>query len=449
MDNKNTVTINFKNYLSELSQKIFSHLNPNEELGLFLHSEDSLFVRFNGSKVRQNTTVSQHELTLTLQADHKVLSLTFNLILDLATDLETALSKLAGARIDLAATDVSPKHVDLENHGTSETYKKIERPSDEEIPALIAEIFADSDLAGLWCSGPLRRASLNSHGQFQYFESDYFFFDYSLYNGPKAAKGFYSAEKFDLEQFKIKASETKNKLSLLNKPTVQVPRGQYRVYLEPMAVAEILGTLSWGGLSQAAYNQGRAPLKKLKENETPLSDKFTMLENFNLGLTPLFNSVGEVSKPEVMLIENGKLIQFLTSTATAKEYNLVSNKASSGEMPRSPEVRAGTLKHDEILKKLGTGLYLSNLHYINWSDVQTARLTGMTRFACFWVENGEIQGPIADLRFDETIFNIFGKGLIELTADQEIFVDISTYQKRSMGALKVPGALIQDFNFTL
>ena len=111
-----------------------------------------------------------------------------------------------------------------------------------------------------------------------------------------------------------------------------------------------------------------------------------MLENFNLGLTPLFNSVGEVSKPEVMLIENGKLVQFLTSTATAKEYNLTSNKASSGEMPRSPEVRAGTLKHDEILKKLGTGLYLSNLHYINWSDVQTARLTGMTRFACFWVE---------------------------------------------------------------
>ena len=100
-------------------------------------------------------------------------------------------------------------------------------------------------------------------------------------------------------------------------------------------------------------------------------------------------------------------------------------------------------------KELGTGLYLSNLHYINWSDPQTARITGMTRFACFWVEKGEIQGPIQDLRFDETLFNIFGKNLINLTKTQQVYANTSTYLKRDLGAMKVPGALIQDMNFTL
>ncbi len=441
--------VNIKNYLKEFSGLIFQKLLPNEELALFLHSEDSLFLRFNGSKVRQNTTVSQHEIILTLQTEYKVIHSCFNLTLNLESDLAFAVSLLTQARADLLLIDANPKFVPLTNHGQSETIKKIDRPSDEEIPKMISDLFSNSDLAGLWCSGPLRKASINSKGQFHYFETDYFFFDYSLYNGPKAAKGFYSAETFNLDHFSAIATQTKNKLSLLDRSTVHVPRGQYRVYLEPMAVAEILGTMAWGGLSQARYNQGRAPLKKLKDNTRTLSEKFTLFENFNLGLSPLFNAIGEISAPEIMLIENGNLKNFLTSTATAKEYNLVSNQASSDEMLRSPEVRAGTLDQSEILKKLGTGLYLSNLHYINWSDIQTARLTGMTRYACFWVENGEIIGPISDLRFDETIFNIFGAGLINFSSHQEIFVDTATYMKRSLGVLKVPGALIENFNFTL
>ncbi len=438
-----------KTYLEKFSESLFTILLTTEELGLFLHSEDSLFLRFNGSKIRQNTTVSQHEITMTLQTEKKSIQLSFNLNLDFNNDIQLATKKILQARIDLKNIDERPKFVALTNNGTSTTIKKIERPRDEEIPSLIADLFSDADLAGLWCSGPLRRASLNSKGQFHYFETDYFFFDYSLYNGPKAAKGFYSSEKFELQKFKEQSHNTKNKLALLLKPTIEAKPGQHRVYLEPMAVAEILGTMSWGALSEAAFRQGRAPLKKLKEKELKLSEKFSLLENFNLGFSPLFNSIGEISASEISLIKNGLLENLLISTQTATEYGLISNQAGPGEFPRSLEVRAGTLNTKEILTKLGTGLYLSNLHYINWSDLQTARMTGMTRFACFWVENGEIQGPISDLRFDETVFNIFGQGLVEVTTEQEIFVDISTYQKRSLGVVKVPGILVDNFNFTL
>ena len=42
----------------------------------------------------------------------------------------------------------------------------------------------------------------------------------------------------------------------------------------------------------------------------------------------------------------------------------------------------------------------------------------MTRFATFWVENGEIVAPVPVMRFDDTFPRMFGEGLIALGEDQ-------------------------------
>lgn len=438
-----------KNYIKKFSENLFATLKPQEQLGLFLHSEDSTFIRFSQSKVRQNTSVHQHEVTLQFNKEQRTLKMRFNLTMDLAHDLQSATHLLDDARAQLMQIDPHPQFIALKNNGQSETFKKVDRPADSEIPELIFDTYKDTDLAGFWCSGPLRQASINSEGQFHFFETDYFFLDYSLYNGPKAAKGYYSAEKFSMPEFVAQAQATKNKLNLLNRPTQTIPRGQHNVYLEPMAMAEIMGTLAWGSLSQGTFNKGYAPLKKLKDKEVKLSPQFSLTENFDLGYSPLFNSMGELSPNKIELIKDGELKTMLTSTSTAKEYNIETNFADISEAPRSLEVRAGTLETKDILSKLGQGLYLSNLHYINYSDVQTARMTGMTRFACFYVDKGEIVGPIQDLRFDESIFNIFGDNLVELTKESSVYVSTMTYLKRDLGAFKTPGALIKNFNFTL
>jgi predicted Zn-dependent protease len=110
---------------------------------------------------------------------------------------------------------------------------------------------------------------------------------------------------------------------------------------------------------------------------------------------------------------------------------------------------AGNLKEEEILKELGTGLYLSNLHYLNYSDRPSGRITGMTRYACFWVENGKIVAPIEDLRFDETLFNIFGDHLKSITNFTEISPSTSTYFGRNMSGSENPGIIVDDFTFNL
>ena len=108
-----------------------------------------------------------------------------------------------------------------------------------------------------------------------------------------------------------------------------------------------------------------------------------------------------------------------------------------------------TFSEREAIARLGTGLYLSNLHYLNWSDRPKGRITGMTRYACFWVENGELKAPIENLRWDDTLFRLFGSEMEATTDALSTFPRSSTYGMRSVGSDRSPGMLLSSMNFTL
>ena len=175
----------------------------------------------------------------------------------------------------------------------------------------------------------------------------------------------------------------------------------------------------------------------------------SMNEDFSLGFVPRFNELCEMSPQSLPLIKNGSLENLLTSSQTAVEYELKSNFASSSEGIRSFCIEGGELEEKDVFKELGTGLYISNLHYLNWSDLVGGRITGMTRFGCLWVEDGKPVGPIKDMRFDETLHQIFGKGLESLTSEKQDFLSTGTYEERNIGGVRVPGAIVNDFSLTL
>ena len=188
---------------------------------------------------------------------------------------------------------------------------------------------------------------------------------------------------------------------------------------------------------------------KLKNQEKTLSPLLSLSENFSYGNVPRFNELGEVAPEHLPIIRNGKLVNTLVSSRSAKEYGEEANGASGDESMRSPEVAAGNLAEVDILEQLDTGLYLSNLHYLNWSDRAGGRITGMSRYACFWVEKGELIAPIENLRFDDSIYDFFGENLEALTEFREFIPDTGTYEKRSLGAILVPAILTKKFTFTL
>ena len=436
-------------HFNAVADAVLADLHKGEELTLNLSAEETLFVRFNNNRVRQNTDVSQISLSLRLQSEGRTVEKTRTLSGSLDADHGAVARLLQACREEALVLPADPNQVPIANNGTSRDDFTGALLAAQDVVGAVVGPAAGADLAGLYAGGVVIRANRNSRGQSHWFATETFFLDYSLYNGTLAAKGSYAGSRWSDADWAANLARTQSLLALLGRPQQNVKPGGYRTYLAPRAFADLVGMMGWNALSAAAWKQGRSPFKKLMEKEAQLSPLLTIDENFELGLTPRFNGLGEVSAEKLSLIAQGELKNLLVSSRSAKEYGLIANGAADGEAPRALDVKCGKLQEKDVLKEIGTGLYLSNLHYLNWSDPVSARVTGMTRYACFWVEGGEIAGPIKDLRWDESLYQALGPKLVALTSHAEIDPATDTYFQRALGGSRTPGALIDGFTFTL
>ncbi|MEN9247374.1 MAG: metallopeptidase TldD-related protein [Gloeomargarita sp. GMQP_bins_69] len=415
-----------------------------------LVAEVSDFVRFNQGKVRQGGRVEQAELTVTLMGEdrwsYRRLPVTGVVELDLA-QVQQAVEDL---QREVPTLPPDPFLVLPVGSARSHTVQVGQIPPATEVVAQVVEVVAGVDMTGLYAAGPQVRAYADSAGQSHWFVAETLTLDYSLFNAQqRAVKGYYSDRRWNAGAFARQIQALREQLELLNQPAKILPPGRYRTYLAPAAVAELVGMLSWGGVSEAAMRQGTSALLPLRRGERRLARAFSLRENFQAIPVPRFTDQGDLAPEQLEVVQEGELVQTLVSQRTAKEYGLTANGAAAGEYLRAPEVQPGTLATDQILTALGQGLYVSNLHYLNWSDQATGRITGMTRYACFWVEGGEWVAPIENLRFDESLYHFWGEGLLALTETRELVPATDTYEHRRLGGTLAPGMLVADFCYTL
>lgn len=438
-------------HFAQLCDALFNALAPGETLAANLAAEDSLFLRFNAGRLRQNTEVQQATLDFSLQAGGRSVGRACTLSGRPERDLPAMLALLHEARADAAVLPPDPYQVALRDEGRSHALFDGQLPSPAQAMQAVAQQAAALDLAGLYAGGSVLRGHRSSCGSAHWFGTRSFFLDYSLYEGSRAAKGVYAGTAWDAQAWATQLAHTAAQLALLRRPAQRVAPGAWRTWLAPQAFAEFVGMLGWQGLSADAWKQGRSPLKRLIEGEQQLSPLLRVDENFGLGLAPRFNSRGETSVERLALLAEGRLQNLLVSARTAREHGLVSNGADAGESPRALDIAPGLLAQDQVLQALGTGLYVANLHYLNWSDPNAARVTGMTRYACFWVQDGEIAGPLAaDLRWDQSLYEALGpQQLLALSRETEIAPATSTYSQRALGGMRAPGALVEGFRYTL
>jgi predicted Zn-dependent protease len=262
-------------------------------------------------------------------------------------------------------------------------------------------------------------------------------------------KGTFSGRDWYQADYEKNIADSLHKLKLMEQKAVKVKPGDYRTWFEPAAVSDLLGMFSWNGISEGAIQRGSSSFGKMRHEGVVLSPQFSVSEDFNTGLVPKFNSIGEVANPKLNLIEDGKLRQTLVSSRTASEFNLESNFADSGEYLRAPKMASGNINASSVVETIGDGLFLSNIHYLNWSDNAGGRVTGLTRYACFKVKNGELVAPIETMRFDDTFYRYFGTELEAVGDQTKIIPEIGTYGGRDLGGTVCPGILVKAFSLTL
>ena len=417
---------------------------------VFLNTESSSFIRFNHAQVRQPGSVEQAHSTIEVSQGQRHFKC--HISLSSSTDenrvrLERALKPQLELLVDL---DPDPHFLTKTEVDTITYQESHDATSAQETVQDILRASTDLDLVGIYASGKVGRSYFDSLGSDLRHEAERSHFDFSVYaHHDKAVKCSVSGDTWNFQKFESALTFAKSQLPYLHLEARKIEPGKYRCYLAPSAVRSVLSLLSWSSFSEKAHQTGLSPLKELKTGESQLSPKVNLMEAPALLKGPRFNETGFVSPEETVLIKDGRYASSLVSPRSGKEFGLAHNGASPSESPSYLSMEAGDIPTDQILKHLGTGVFISDLWYLNFSDPQVCRMTGMTRFASLWVEDGKIVAPLSVMRFDDSVFDMFGDNLAGLTAESEVFHEAHTYGSRNTSAMKVPGALIDGFTFTL
>jgi len=424
-------------------------LHEPEQFTLSYAAESSAFVRFNHAKVRQAGQVQQANIGLKLINEGRHADLNITLAGDPQVDLQRLTEGLQQLRETLPLLPQDPYLLLNQNGWQSNNVQVHPLPDTEQVVAEIAQAAEGLDLVGFYAAGPISRGFASSSGAFGWHQANSFNFDFSLFheNG-QAVKASYAGHDWSSEGFAKRFQQAREQLEFLGRPLRTLAPGQYRAYLAPAALEEIMGMLCWGGFSAQSIASKSSPLQKLYAGDSSFSPLVSLDEKVSGSLSPAFSDEG-YPRSDLELIVDGKAGAQLVSSRSAAEYGLTANGASGGESPSALNMKAGVLPDADILKQLGTGLYISNLWYLNFSDQPAARLTGMTRFATFWVENGEIQAPVSTMRFDDSAFSLLGSQLEALTEERELLLSASTYSQRATASALLPGALVSRLTLTL
>ena len=447
----------------ELAQAIETGCTPGEFACATLEAERSEFVRINGARLRQAGRVERAVARIRLvQGDRQAIhQLTLPGLEPGVGDLTGAVHEsLAALRHVLADSasdpllDVNRDPVQSDDRGAHEGEVVFDRAA---FVQTVRDAAGPADLVGFCAAGPLARGFCSSSGSRQWYQRERVSFDWSIHlpgdatggGDRKAVKASWSGPAFNADEVSRAIADSRRDAQVMARPVMRLAPGDYRALLSPRAFADLLEMLSWGGFSARAHHAGQSPLNWLRSGKSTLSPMLSMAEDLDAGLAPGFQADGYPRARRTALIEGGRFADWLVSPRTAREYQLAGNAAGESEMPETLRVQPGSMKASDALAALGTGLSISNFWYLNFSDRPSARVTGMTRFACLWVDKGEPVAPVEAMRFDDSLYRLLGDQLAALGDTAVLMPAGDTYDARATGGIEVPGALLGAVRFAL
>ena len=436
-------------YFQQLLQGLNAELRGGEHFTFSYNAETSDFIRFNHAKVRQAGHVEQASGQLTLIHQERQADLRLTLCGEFGLDGQRLAESLEQLREILPLLPADPYLKLNTSQWHSDNTQHSDLPQAAHVVEQLCTAALGLDLVGIYAAGTLHRGFASSHGAFGWHQADSFNLDWSLFhaNG-QAVKSNYAGQTWQTDEFSRRLMLACEQLEHLGRPAKVLPPGQYRAYLAPAAVDEIIAMLAWGGFSAQSIASKSSPLQKLYSQDASLSDQVTLAEQVSGSLSPAFSQEG-YPRTDLTLIAAGQSANRLVDSRSAAEYGLVNNGAGWGESPSALAMASGDLPLADILQRLGTGLYISNLWYLNYSDLPAGRMTGLTRFATFWVQDGRIEAPVNTMRFDDSVYSLLGSELEALTSEREMILSTSTYGERQTASSLLPGALINKLTLTL
>ncbi|HNU42113.1 MAG TPA: TldD/PmbA family protein, partial [Cyclobacteriaceae bacterium] len=284
-------------------------------------------------------------------------------------------------------------------------------------------------------------AMMNSKGLFAYNTSTNTNFSVTVRTADGTGSGYATRGYNDITKLDTKtATQIATQKAVKSVKARAIEPGKYTVILEPAAVAVLLENIFFR-LDARQADEGRSFLSKAGGG-TRLGEKLVD-ERVNIYSDPLnpdlptstWNGDGRPQE-KVSWIEKGVIKNLSYERYWAEKKGV---KAVPG--PDAAIMEGGTKSLEELIAGTKKGVLVTRLWYIRDVDPQSLLLTGLTRDGTFYIENGRIQYPIKNFRFNESpiimLNNLEELGKVERT------VSVESNQNYLLPPLKV-----RDFTFS-
>ncbi|MBD0318158.1 MAG: TldD/PmbA family protein [Thermoleophilia bacterium] len=426
-----------------------------DEVEAVVHSERSGFARFAGSTVHQPTLVEDRSVTLRVVQDGRVGTVSTNRTDDagLVSAARRAAEAAASARPDPAFPGL-PAPANL--------------PEVEGFDAETAELTPDEQARRAWAA----IEAAPRHRLYGYFTSGRIELAVASSTGVSVAQAMTDATVVALAAGDGEsgyADATSWQAGALDPGAVgqaaaecaertrgagDLEPGTYRAVLEPYAFGELVWYFGLSSLGGLALLEGRSYLAG-RVGERIFHPAFTLLDDARdpRGLPKAFDFEG-VPKRRVSLVEGGVARGVVWDRRTARRagsestgHALAAPSQSYGPLPFNLVVPGGDATVDDLVERVGDGIYVTRLHYVNLVDAREGVLTGMTRDGTFRIEGGRVTTPIVNLRFT-TSFPELAARLLGLAREPRLVNQSDFYGERYPYGTLVPAVATEAFTVT-
>ena len=194
---------------------------------------------------------------------------------------------------------------------------------------------------------------------------------------------------------------------------IDLPAGTYPVVLGAEAVGELLGFLPDVGFSGALAAAGIGITAQAGQ---PLAAPLVDIADdggADVGL-PIGFDIEGVTKRRVEFFRGGLVGDAVTDLSTAAALGRPSTGHAHIAREQVPEPTAANIvlaagaggSEQDLIAQLERGVYLQRFWYTRLVDRVTGTITGVTRDACFLIEDGRLTTPLNGMRFTESVLGV-------------------------------------------
>ncbi len=298
--------------------------------------------------------------------------------------------------------------------------------------------------AGFHHASGVASAFATKNGNFHYRRSSLASLSATARTSDGGSSGYFLRNHFDIRRLNTaRIGREAIQKALSSRQPRTLPPGVYPVILEPQAAGDLIRMMFDARSADEGRSPYSAPGGKTKLGQQIFDERLNIYSDpWQPELPGAAAAEDGIPAQKVYFVRNGVLENLQYSRYWAQRQG---KTPTPGPVNSIIESSAPAVSLPEMIHTMQRGLLVTRFWYIRGVDPRTALFTGLTRDGLWYIENGAIQYPVRNFRFNQSVLELLAPGNVELIGASE---RISGSESQGQGASLIPPLRVKRFHFT-